>query len=58
MDQSELQELILPAIPPAIYIAAVSATPVVTRIVTSPTFPNTVNKVATNAKKAWNWVKN
>ncbi len=54
MDQAELQELILPAL----YVAAVAATPIVTRIVTNPTFPNTVNNVATNVGKAWRWVKN
>ena len=49
MDQSELQELILPAIPAGVYIAGVTAAPVIGRIVSSPTFPNTVNNVATNA---------
>ena len=49
MDQSELQELILPAIPAGVYIAGVTAAPAIGRFVSSPTFPNTVNNVATNA---------
>ena len=57
MDQSELQELILPAIPAGVYIAGATAAPVVARIVSSPTFPHTVNNVATNAQKAWRWIK-